>query len=91
MSSVEGREKGFKEVMTKEFPNIKVLGPDYNLDDPNKAAQQTAAVLARNPISRRVRHQRVQRRRAPAPRSSTQGWAAMCRLSPTTRRSRRSN
>jgi ribose transport system substrate-binding protein len=47
VSSVEGREKGFKEVMTKEFPNIKVLGPDYNLDDPNKATQQTAAVLER--------------------------------------------
>ena len=49
VSSVEGREKGFKEVMTKEFPNIKVLGPDYNLDDPNKATQQTAALLEREP------------------------------------------
>jgi ribose transport system substrate-binding protein len=49
VSSVEGREKGFKELMGKEFPNIKVLGPDYNLDDANKAAQQTAAVLQRNP------------------------------------------
>jgi ribose transport system substrate-binding protein len=49
VSSVEGREKGFKEAMTKEFPNVKVLGPDYNLDDPNKATQQTAAVLAREP------------------------------------------
>ena len=49
VSSVEGREKGFKEVMAKEFPNIKVLGPDYNLDDPNKATQQTAAVLEREP------------------------------------------
>ncbi|RRI05397.1 sugar ABC transporter substrate-binding protein [Mesorhizobium tamadayense] len=49
VSSVEGREKGFKEVMEKEFPNIKVLGPDYNLDDPNKATQQTAAVLERDP------------------------------------------
>src|SRR5262245_55416011 len=47
VSSVEGREKGFKEVMEKEFPNIKVLGPDYNLDDMNKAQQQTAAVLER--------------------------------------------
>lgn len=47
VSSVEGREQGFKEVMAKEFPNIKVLGPDYNLDDQNKAAQQTAAVLQR--------------------------------------------
>jgi ribose transport system substrate-binding protein len=47
VSSVEGREKGFKEVMEKEFPDIKVLGPDYNLDDQNKASQQTAAVLER--------------------------------------------
>ena len=49
VSSVEGREKGFKEVMDKEYPSIKVLGPDYNLDDPNKATQQTAAVLEREP------------------------------------------
>ena len=49
VSSVEGREKGFKGVMTKEFPNIKVLGPDFNLDDPNKATQQTAALLEREP------------------------------------------
>jgi ribose transport system substrate-binding protein len=47
VSSVEGREKGFKEVMEKEYPDIKVLGPDYNLDDQNKASQQTAAVLER--------------------------------------------
>jgi ribose transport system substrate-binding protein len=47
VSSVEGREQGFKEVMAKEFPDIKVLGPDYNLDDMNKAQQQTAAVLER--------------------------------------------
>jgi ribose transport system substrate-binding protein len=45
VSSVEGREQGFKEVMAKEFPDIKVLGPDYNLDDMNKATQQTAAVI----------------------------------------------
>ena len=49
VSSVEGRAVGFKEVMAKEFPDIKVIGPDFNLDDPNKAAQQTAAVLAREP------------------------------------------
>ena len=47
VSSVEGREKGSKEVMEKEFSGIKVLGPDYNLDDMNKAQQQTAAVLER--------------------------------------------
>jgi ribose transport system substrate-binding protein len=49
VSSVQGREQGFKEVMEKEFPEIKVLGPDYNLDDQNTAAQQTAAVLEREP------------------------------------------
>jgi ribose transport system substrate-binding protein len=49
VSSVEGREQGFKEVMAKEFPNIKVLGPDYNLDDMNKAQQQTAAIIEQNP------------------------------------------
>ena len=49
VSSVEGRAVGFKEVMAKEYPDIKVIGPDFNLDDPNKAAQQTAAVLSREP------------------------------------------
>ena len=49
VSSVEGREKGFEEVMAKEFPDIKVIGPDYNLDDQNKATQQTAAVIEQHP------------------------------------------
>lgn len=49
VSSVEGREQGFAEVMKNEFPDIKVIGPDYNLDDQNKAAQQTAAVIEQNP------------------------------------------
>jgi len=49
VSSVEGREQGFKEVMAKEFPGIKVLGPDYNLDDMNKAQQQTSAIIEQNP------------------------------------------
>ena len=49
VSSVQGREVGFKEVMEKEYPEIKVVGPDYNLDDMNKASQQTAAVLERLP------------------------------------------
>lgn len=48
VSSVEGREQGFKEVMAAEFPDIKVIGPDYNLDDQNKAAQQTGAVIEQN-------------------------------------------
>ena len=49
VSSVEGREQGFAEVMKNEFPDITVIGPDYNLDDAAKATQQTAAVLEREP------------------------------------------
>ena len=33
--------------MKNEFPDITVIGPDYNLDDANKATQQTGAVLER--------------------------------------------
>ena len=62
VSSVEGREQGFKEVMEKEFPDIKVLGPDYNLDDPNKAdAADRGRHRAESGSRRRLRHQRVQR------------------------------
>ena len=49
VSSVEGRAVGFKEVMEKEYPGIKIVGLDFNLDDMNKASQQTAAVLERVP------------------------------------------
>jgi len=49
VSSVEAREVGFKKEMTEKYPDIKVLGPDYNLDDQNKAQQQTAAVIEQNP------------------------------------------
>jgi ribose transport system substrate-binding protein len=49
VSSVEGRAVGFKEVMGKEFPDIKVVGLDFNLDDMNTAVQQTTAVLQRTP------------------------------------------
>jgi ribose transport system substrate-binding protein len=49
VSSVEGRAIGFKEVMEKEFSDIKVVGLDFNLDDMNTAVQQTAAVLQRTP------------------------------------------
>ena len=62
VSSVEGREQGFAEVMKNEFPEITVLGPDYNLDD---AATRDAAdrrrARARARPRRRLRHQRVQR------------------------------
>jgi ribose transport system substrate-binding protein len=49
VSSVEGRAAGFNEVMENEFPDIKVIGLDFNLDDMNTAVQQTAAVLQRTP------------------------------------------
>jgi ribose transport system substrate-binding protein len=49
VSSVEGRAIGFQEVMANEYPDIEVVGLDFNLDDPNTAAQQTAAVLETNP------------------------------------------
>ncbi len=49
VSSVEGREQGFAEVMKNEYPDITVIGPDYNLDDAAKATQQTAAILQREP------------------------------------------
>lgn len=49
VSSVEGRERGFAEVMAEEYPDITVLGPDYNLDDQARAAQQTSAMLETNP------------------------------------------
>jgi ribose transport system substrate-binding protein len=49
VSSVEGRAVGFKEVMADEYPDITIVGMDYNLDDPAKATEQTAAVLETNP------------------------------------------
>ena len=56
------RAVGFQEVMKNEFPDIEVVGLDFNLDDPNTATTQTAAVLAARARSRRrLRHQRVQR------------------------------
>ena len=62
VSSVQGREEGFKDEMAKNHPNIKVLGPDYNLDDANKAtAADRRGDRAESGPGRRVRHQRVQR------------------------------
>jgi ribose transport system substrate-binding protein len=48
VSSVTGRRDGFLRAM-KEYPNIKVVGIDYNLDSQEKAQAQTAAVLQANP------------------------------------------
>ena len=49
VSSVEGRAIGFNEVMDNEYPDIEVVGLDFNLDDANTAATQTSAVLEREP------------------------------------------
>jgi len=47
-SSVTGRRDGFLRAM-KEFPDIKVVGIDYNLDVQETAQRQTAAVLQKHP------------------------------------------
>ncbi len=49
VSSVEGRVIGFTEVMENEYPDIEIVGVDFNLDDMNTAVSQTAAVLERVP------------------------------------------
>src|SRR5664279_4280297 len=43
-STTEQRGKGFQEGIA-QYPNMKVVGMDYNLDDANTSAAQTAAVL----------------------------------------------
>jgi len=48
VSSVMGRVKGFKEGIA-EFPNMEVVGVDYNLDVQQKAQEQTLAALQANP------------------------------------------
>ena len=47
-SSVTGRRDGFLKAM-KEFPDIEVVGIDYNLDVQETAQRQTAAVLQAHP------------------------------------------
>jgi len=48
VSSVNGRRDGFLRAM-KDYPNIEVVGIDYNLDVQEKAQSQTAAVLQAHP------------------------------------------
>jgi ribose transport system substrate-binding protein len=47
VSSVTGRREGFLRAM-KEFPDIVVVGIDYNLDNQERAQSQTAAVLQKH-------------------------------------------
>jgi ribose transport system substrate-binding protein len=49
VSSVEGRAIGFTEVMDNEYPDVEIVGLDFNMDDMNTALQQTDAVLEREP------------------------------------------
>ena len=46
---VGAREKGFTEEMKEKHPNITVIGPDYDLDDQQKATQMTATVIEQHP------------------------------------------
>jgi len=48
VSSVAGRRDGFLRAL-KEYPDVKNVGIDYNLDNQEKAQAQTAAVLQANP------------------------------------------
>jgi ribose transport system substrate-binding protein len=45
-STTEQRSQGFKEGIAK-YPNMKIVGEDYNLDDQNTSVTQTNAVLQR--------------------------------------------
>jgi ribose transport system substrate-binding protein len=47
-STTEQRGQGFREGIA-EFPNMTVIGEDYNGDDANTAVEQTNAVLQREP------------------------------------------
>jgi ribose transport system substrate-binding protein len=48
VSSVEARSQGFREIIA-QFPDMEIVGEDYNLDDAGTAAEQTTAVLQREP------------------------------------------
>lgn len=48
VSTTEQRGEGFMEAIA-EFPDMELVGMDYNLDDANTSAEQTSAVLQREP------------------------------------------
>ncbi len=48
VSTTEQRGQGFREAIAM-YPNMSVIGEDYNLDDANTSVEQTAAVLQREP------------------------------------------
>ena len=49
ISTTDQREEGFKAEMAESFPNVTVLGTQYNENDASLAASQFSAVMARNP------------------------------------------
>ncbi len=80
VSSVEGRAVGFNEVMANEYPDIEVVGLDFNLDDPARATEQTAAVIAREPDLGGVFGTTVQRPGCwPGRHPGRSGWAGLGR------------
>ncbi len=48
VSTTEQRSEGFRMAMD-EYPDIEIIGEDYNLDDANTSVEQTTAVLQREP------------------------------------------
>ena len=85
VSSVQGREQGFAEVMENEFPDITVLGPDYNLDDAaNAPRSRPPPSSSASPTSPASSAPTCSAPRAPARRWSTPASAATSRSSPTT-------
>lgn len=48
VSTTDQRQEGCEEAL-KEFPDITLVGTDYNNDDPAKAQAQTQAILERHP------------------------------------------
>src|SRR5829696_8857831 len=49
ISTTDMREQGFREALESEFPKIEYLGQEYSNNDPNIAAQITAARLQSDP------------------------------------------
>ncbi len=49
ISSTDAREKGCKDVIAAEYPNMTIVAVDYNDDDATKAQAQVQAMLQKNP------------------------------------------
>ncbi len=49
ISSTDAREKGCEDVLKAEYPNINLVGVDYNNDDATQAQAQVQAMLQKTP------------------------------------------